>query len=52
MDEWPLYALDRATFDKSIANYFVQMTIGTLACGCNRDMTLLLGLDSLQSGDQ
>ena len=39
--EWPLYALDRAALGRSIVNHFVQMSIGTRACGRNREVTAL-----------
>ena len=38
--EW-LYALDRAALGRSIVNHFVQMSIGTLAYGRNREVTAL-----------
>ena len=38
VDEWPLYASDMDALDKSIANRFVQMAIGTLIFGRNREV--------------
>ena len=39
--EWPLYALDRAALGRSIVNHFVQMPIGTLAYGRNKEVAAL-----------
>ena len=39
--ERPLSALDRAALNKWTVNGFVQVSIGTLACGRNREVTAL-----------